>query len=356
MEKFCKKFSDIFDNNNNNNNKYPFPPIDGNKLVIGRLKIGQSLATNPNEINVSEKGEKFIYKSMFENPNDGENINGTFVMKVPDFIIDKLGEYYMYFAHHEGKYIRLAYSNSLTGPWKLYTGPHVLSVDDCDASREHVASPFIVIIDKILIMFFHSPLKKESGQKSFYATSSDGLKFQCPNNAKPVLPLPYMTLFKYPTQSDLWFAFGKRGDTCHVLYRSTSGPLGPYQEGPSVLERGRHISLNVVNNNTKLYLNILYSRIQDEPEAIVATGIDISNAQNWKYWVSQDKFVIGVIKPMFDYEGVNLPIKPSEGGESVDAVHQLRDPFIYNLKPNNYILYYSTEGEKGIAAAQLFLI
>ena len=33
-----------------------------------------------------------------------------------------LGRYYLYFSHHAGKFIRLAYADALTGPWKVHEG------------------------------------------------------------------------------------------------------------------------------------------------------------------------------------------------------------------------------------------
>ena len=37
---------------------------------------------------------------------DGNNINGASLIKVPDWIENPLGKYYLYFSHHNGKYIR----------------------------------------------------------------------------------------------------------------------------------------------------------------------------------------------------------------------------------------------------------
>ena len=47
---------------------------------------------------------------------DGDNINGPSMIKVPDWIQSPLGKYYLYFAHHQGKYIRLAYADHPEGP------------------------------------------------------------------------------------------------------------------------------------------------------------------------------------------------------------------------------------------------
>ena len=53
-------------------------------------------------------------------PSLGDNVNGPSVIRVPAWIPHPLGRYYMYFAHHKGGYIRLAYANSLAGPWRVY--------------------------------------------------------------------------------------------------------------------------------------------------------------------------------------------------------------------------------------------
>ena len=99
-------------------------------------------------------------------PNlEGDNINGPTLIKVPDWVSNKLGKYYLYFAHHKGKYIRLAYADDLAGPWKIHA-PGTLKVEDCickdspvgtgesvrhkgaensDDNVQHVASPDIII-------------------------------------------------------------------------------------------------------------------------------------------------------------------------------------------------------------------
>src|SRR4051812_27614106 len=82
-----------------------------------------------------------------------DNINGPSVIRVPSWINRPLGRYYMYFAHHMGHFIRLAYADQLTGPWKIYE-PGVLPVSETAFFRPqpdppenlenfytHVASP-----------------------------------------------------------------------------------------------------------------------------------------------------------------------------------------------------------------------
>src|SRR5262245_44702217 len=53
-------------------------------------------------------------------PSIGVNIQGPSLIRVPDWIEGRLGDYYLYFADHKGRYIRLAYADNLLGPWQIY--------------------------------------------------------------------------------------------------------------------------------------------------------------------------------------------------------------------------------------------
>ena len=58
----------------------------------------------------------------------GANINGPSLIRVPDWIEEPLGRYYLYFAHHKGAYIRLAVADALAGPWRMHT-PGALALE-----------------------------------------------------------------------------------------------------------------------------------------------------------------------------------------------------------------------------------
>ena len=45
----------------------------------------------------------------------GSNVNGPTVIRVPDWVPNPLGRYYMYFANHMGEFIRLAYADEVLG-------------------------------------------------------------------------------------------------------------------------------------------------------------------------------------------------------------------------------------------------
>jgi len=62
-------------------------------------------------------------------PSIGENIQGPSLIRVPDWVPDPLGRYYLYFADHKGHYIRLAYADDLLGPWSIHV-PGSLQIED----------------------------------------------------------------------------------------------------------------------------------------------------------------------------------------------------------------------------------
>jgi hypothetical protein len=98
----------------------------------------------------------------------GDNVNGPSMIRVPPWIAKPLGRYYLYFADHKGHDIRLAYANSVEGPWKIYE-PSILGVQETAFRRAlpdppsvtafytHIASPEIWIdeANKKLVMWFH---------------------------------------------------------------------------------------------------------------------------------------------------------------------------------------------------------
>ena len=58
----------------------------------------------------------------------GANINGPSLIRTPGWLDNPLGRYYLYFGHHKGEYIRLAFADELTGPWTIYE-PGVLHLE-----------------------------------------------------------------------------------------------------------------------------------------------------------------------------------------------------------------------------------
>ena len=72
----------------------------------------------------------------------GANINGPSLLRVPEWLPNPLGRYYLYFAHHQGAFIRLAYADELTGPWTVYApGALRLEQDPLLSSYRQPGSP-----------------------------------------------------------------------------------------------------------------------------------------------------------------------------------------------------------------------
>ncbi len=108
----------------------------------------------------------------------GDNINGPSLIRVPGWVRNPLGRYYLYFAHHQGTYIRLAFADDLEGPWRI----HASGVLDLEESffDAHIASPDVHVLDdrREIRMYYHGCcLPESSNQVTRVATSADGISF-----------------------------------------------------------------------------------------------------------------------------------------------------------------------------------
>ena len=285
---------------------------------------------------------------------DGDNINGPSLIRVPAWVNNPLGKYYLYFAHHRGKYIRLAYADALAGPWTVYA-PGTLRLEEtpCDAidnrtwaRNKHVASPDIHVDDhaREIRMYFHGPgyvrgareKRRSYRQQSFVATSTDGLRFAA---RAALLGNPYFRVFEW---NGAFYAIGMPA----VLYRSVDG-LSGFVAGPALFAAGmRHAAVKVHGNT----LVVFYSVVGDNPERILLSTIDLT--QPWKKWQASKPIV--VLEPQLEWEGASMATEPSAGGAARGPVRQLRDPAIFVDQARTYLLY-SVAGESGIAIAELHL-
>lgn len=281
---------------------------------------------------------------------DGENINGPSLIRVPDWAPNRLGNYYLYFAHHGGKYIRLAYADKLEGPWKIHDSG-TLHLSGAPICIKHIASPDVQVHPdrREIRMYFHCPTSHNKGQRTFVALSRDGLRFRAmPAN----LGIFYFRVFNW---QNAWYAMAKGG----VLYRSRDGLTG-FEEGtnpflaacsPSDNEsrnsRVRHVALHLVKDTLWVY----YTNIGDSPERILRSKIQLTD--NWKNWKTSAPEE--VLRPALEYEGVKLPLKPSRSGSAKGPENALRDPGIFVDDNGRVYLLYSISGESGIAMAELLV-
>ncbi len=284
----------------------------------------------------------------------GENINGPSLIRVPEWIEGALGRYYLYFAHHHGSFIRLAYADDLAGPWTIHE-PGSLHVDhtacnELEGTRfdqnMHIGSPEVQVDDESrqIRMYFHCPVFVEGTdppndrrrQRTFVATSTDGLSFR---SYPERLGRGYFRVFRW---AGFYYSISYGG----MFYRSNDG-LSGFSPGTEVLNANtRHFAVIVRNDR----LLVFYTLRGDNPERIVVSDIDLSS--DWTTWSIKDPLV--VLEPEFDWEGGNLPAVASAGGIVREPVRQLRDPAIFEDAGRTYLLY-STAGESGIGIAEIYL-
>ncbi len=268
----------------------------------------------------------------------GRNINGPSVIRVPDWLPNPLGKYYMYFGDHGGKFIRLAYADDPAGPWKVHESG-TLRLEQATAFKGHIASPDVHVDDarKEIRMYFHGPAADRNGQWTGVAISKNGLDF---TPSTKILGKFYFRVFQW---QGAYYAIAKNwNEGWGELYRSPDG-LEPFELRGNFLARMRHCAVTLRGDQ----LLVFYSRVGDEPERILLATVRLTD--NWRDWQESDP--IEVLQPEAPYEGIEFPLKPSRFGSAI-KVRELRDPCIFEEAGKTF-LYYTIAGEMGIAMARL---
>jgi len=274
------------------------------------------------------------------------NINGPSLIRVPDWVEQPLGRYYLYFAHHQGTYIRLAYADDVAGPYTVHD-PGVLPMADTPFAqfpRGHIASPDVHVDHhpQQLVMYYHGcpPLDGQAhwDQPSMRATSTDGLHWQSDDIE---LGESYFRVFLW---DGAWYAIAKGG----LLYRSANG-IDAFERREQRIDsgvpgHGRHWAVRIVDQT----LHCFVSRWNDAPERIMHATIDLRD--DWMDWRITEPTTL--LRPEHDWEGADQPIEPSRGGAVHRPVHALRDPAIYEEAGRVWMVY-AIVGESGLAMAEL---
>lgn len=304
-------------------------------------------------------------------PSLGHNIQGPSLVRVPDWVPNRLGRYYLYFADHKGAYIRLAYADRLEGPWQIHQ-PGALNLVDTpfphtpppftdqqmadyrtratalgldleqfpDLAKEmttpHVASPDVHIDEKNwrFVMYYHG-LEAFAQQVTRVATSSDGINF---TSSDEVLGRTYWRAFPH---EGMTYALAMPG----IFYRSAN-PLSGFEQGPTLFNPDMRHSAVFKRGNT---LYVVWTQVAtDPPERLLLSTIDISGP--WHTWRESEP--IELLRPEKAWEGADLPLAKSVRSFAPGTVNQLRDPAIYEEDGRTYLLY-AVKGESGIALAEL---
>lgn len=299
----------------------------------------------------------------------GVNIQGPSLIQTPEWLPNRLGRYYLYFADHKGLYIRLAYADDITGPWQVHVPGSLqitesyflperpeISQEALDAlvaqrraagaarvshdlalelTEPHIASPDVHVDEENqrIIMYFHG-LNAPGVQHSRVALSDDGISF---TTLPGDIGRTYMRTFAH---NGMTYAMSMPGQ----FYRSADG-LTDFEEGPRLFAPNMRHSALIVRDET---LYVFWTRVGDAPETIMLSTIDISG--DWSAW--QESPEVEVLRPEFDWEGADAPTEPSVRSTAYGHVNQLRDPAIYVEGEDVYLLY-AVAGESGIAIAEV---
>ncbi len=277
----------------------------------------------------------------------GNKINGPSVIRVPDWIDNPLGKYYLYFAHHDGKFIRLAYANSINGPWTVHE-PGTLKLSEAPAFIGHIASPDVHVDheNRQIRMYFHGSRENEN-QKTAIALSKDGLSFDA---SEKVIGSSYFRVFTY---KDRYYAIDAHGFLNQSDHFDRDWVIGKKEliapitvddtYGKRTDVRIRHSAVWVRENTLYLF----FTRKADAPERVLMSTVSLTD--DWTNWTASDP--IEILRPEALYEGIQFPIQPSKKGGGKE-VQQLRDPYIFHDEGKSY-LFYSIAGEMGLAVAEI---
>lgn len=274
-----------------------------------------------------------------------QTISGPMVIRVPDWVDAPLGNYYLYFSGHGGAtYIRMAYADSLTGPWTFYDSG-VLSLPEASISDGSILFPRIRVDDEAqqIKMFFNWRDREANTRGIGWALSQDGLEFEVLHRVEG---MTYTAPFDYADQQ--YLLVGAAGQYTFRWRGVTEDPeMGPFTvprpDDPDA-PYSRHAGVQRVDD----VLRIFFTRKQDAPERILMGTVDLT--QDWLDW--RISYVVEVLRPEMRYEGVDLPIQRSRAGPARRPLHELRDPAIYEENGRTWLLY-TIAGEQGIALAEL---
>jgi hypothetical protein len=280
---------------------------------------------------------------------DAANINGPCLVRAPSWVPNPLGRYYLYFAHHAGTHIRLAYADRPEGPWRVH-GPGALTTTDAgfggDGHKGHVASPEVIVDDvaQRVYLFCHGTTAATTRQPRAHASrmlvSADGLAFTAPTE---LLAPTYLRVFK---RDSAWYGIAKQRDgvSPQVLLRAER--LGErFVEGASFRTGIRHVGLLVRGDR----LLLVFSRAGDAPEHIAYAVMSLQG--DWRHWPDSLGDEHPLLMPEESWEGAGWPVAPSLP-KAETQVRQLRDPFVFE-DGERALLLYTVAGEGGIGLAEL---
>ena len=224
-------------------------------VILGPLALkGQSPSRTATDLTVRRlEGNPIVTPDL--SPGIGINIQGPSLIRVPEWVPNPLGNYYLYFADHKGSYIRLAYADELAGPWTIHE-PGTLHLEQSrfsterarvpenvqeevrlggwgagpvegvpnrldSATKPHLASPDVHVREdrREIVMYFHGLVEFRT-QRTRVATSKDGINFEA---REPLVSRSYHRGFRHDGQ---WYAIWIRESSTSSSRVRRASPMG----------------------------------------------------------------------------------------------------------------------------------
>lgn len=271
----------------------------------------------------------------------GDNVNGPSVIRVPDWVTNPLGRYYLYFAHHRGRHIRLAFADAPGGPWRVHA-PGCLNIAETPAFQGHIASPDVHVDHEArrIRMYFHGRVKWGLRQATGVALSRDGVGFKA---SRELLGPFYFRVFRHDGR---YFAFAKAGAGGYGELLASDHPDRGFRSLGKCVPGMRHAAVWVTGER----LRLVFSRIGDRPERLLVSTLDLArDPRDWPGALGEPEELLA---PEVRYEGGELALVTSRAGMARRPERALRDPFVFSDAGRDY-LFYAVQGEQGIAVAEI---
>lgn len=283
------------------------------------------------------------------------NINGPSLIEAPPWLAAPLARYYLYFAAHQGRAIRLALADDMAGPWRIHA-PGVLNVENSlfcstrptptgpppdwvapgrDWLYPHIASPDLQVDhqSRQIRMYFHG-LLPNGEQMTRVALSTDGLAFTV---LVPILGSSYFRVFQWQD---------------HVYALSMPDLLSRSENGLDHFTMGNRLGMPAARHSSVLVrgsqLHVIWSEIGDKPERLYHGIADLT--QDWCDWRVDSKAEL--LRPALQWEGADLPLMPSVAGTAYERKRELRDPCIFCAEGCDYLVY-AGAGETALGIATI---
>ena len=330
-----------------------------------------------------------IFRNMFpanRRATQGDNIDGPSMIRIPNFVQNRANNnarYYLYFGHHNGDYIRMAWSRDPDRGFTLFRAGSpvgnrgVLDNNNTNITnvgqgiqlrRNHLASPdaHVDIGNNRITLFFHhgGPYRfngnDTNSQRTFVVQDRDGLNFRR-GDIRPVQFGP--SYFKVFRNRGRYFAVHNDGGPNVSPSNGIFAVPGNYYNGNDLPDlwprrsagnmlsingsrRVRHSGVLTQGNNLRHF----YSVRGDSPERLYFTNVSLAsaNVNNW----SGNYPGTEVLRAVGGWEEGQRTPSPSVGGAQTN-VNQLRDPDIFQDNDGSLYMYYSGAGEEAIGVCAM---